>query len=148
MVIGKSDGPDNAQLADLLQDLLDLVVQRALGILLARVGIEMLLNLRHAAVGLGAEFELDLDQSLEAWVEIGDAQIDELRELGRELLVELLVGGFGHLRLFLGTRELGGVLVGLLDEFLDLGTHGVVVEELVVTLLNACKSVSFALHLA
>lgn len=44
---------------------------------------------------------------------------------------------FGNFRLSLGAWKFGRVLVGLLDELLDLCSHGIVVEELVVSLLDA-----------
>ena len=131
------DGARDAQLADLLEYRLDTVVQVTLGILLARVSVQVLLNLGHAAVSLGAEAQLDLDQGFKRRVEIWHAQVDELGELGEELVVELLVGLLGEFSVLLGAWQLSGVLVGLLDETLDLSAHGVVVEEFVVALLDA-----------
>jgi hypothetical protein len=119
-----------------LQDLLNLAVEVSLGILLTGIGIEVLLNLGHARVGFSAESELNLYESFEAWIEIWDTEIDELRELGEQLLVQLLVCCLGHLGLLLGAGELGDILVRLLNELLDLSTHGVIVQELVVALLD------------
>ena len=110
----------------------------ALGILLSRISIQKLLHLRHTAVRLGAEPQLDLDQGLEARVQIGYAQVDELGQLGEELLVEGFVGGAGEFGFALGARELGGVFVGFFDEFLDACAGGVVVEEFVVAFFYAC----------
>ena len=128
----------DAQLPDLLQDLLDAGVEVALGVLVAGVGVEVLLDLGHAAVGLGAEAQLDLDEGLEAGVEVGDAQVDELRQLRAQLLVQLVVRRLGHVHLLLGPRQLRHVLVRLLCQLLDLGAQRVVVEQLVAALLNAC----------
>ena len=86
-----------------------------LGVLLARVGVEVLLHLGHAAVGLGAEAQLNLDQGLEAGVEVGHAQVDELRQLRAQLVVQRLVRRLGELGLALRARQLARVLVGLLD---------------------------------
>lgn len=137
----------DAQTPNLLQNRLDLGVQLTLGVLLAGVGVQVLLDLGHAGVSLGAEAELDLDEGLEARVQVRDAEVDELGELREELVIELLIGGLGHLGLLLGAGELGHVLVGLLNELLDLGAHGVVVKELVVALLDAYTCVSFDLGL-
>lgn len=109
----------------------------ALGILFPRVGVQELLHLGHPRVRLSAEPQLDLHQCLEARVEIRHAQIDELGEFGKELLVEGFVGGASEVGFAFGPGELGGVFVGLFDEFLDAGAGGVVVEEFVVALFYA-----------
>ena len=127
----------DAKTTNLLQNGLDFGIQLTLSVLLAGICVKVLLDLSHAGVGLGAEAELDLYQSLEAGIEVGDTEVDELRELGEQLVVELLVRGLGQLGVLLSTGKLGDVLVRLLDELLDLGAHGVVVEELVVALLDA-----------
>jgi hypothetical protein len=94
-----SNRPADTQLPNLLQHLLDPRIQLTLGVLFSCVGIEVLLDLRHATVRLGAEAELDLDEGLERRVKVGHAQVDELRQLGAQLFVELLVGCLGHLQL-------------------------------------------------
>lgn len=73
------------------------------------------MHLRHTRVGLGTEAQLDLDKGLEAGVEVGHAQVDELGKLGEELLVEGFVGGARELGLALGPGQLGRVLIRLLD---------------------------------
>ena len=127
----------DAELADLAEDLFDSAVEHALRVLLPRVGVEELLDLRHAAVGLGAEAQLDLDEGLEARVEVGHTQVDELRQFGEELLIERFVGRAGEFGVALGAGELGRVFVGLFDEFLDAGAGRVVVEEFVVAFFYA-----------
>lgn len=117
----KLDSTTDAQLADLLQNLFDTSIEVALRILLPRLSIEVLLNLGHAAVSLGTEAQLDLDESLERGIEIGYTQVNELRQLGAELFVELLISGLGHVLLLLGTRELSHILVGFVNETLDFG---------------------------
>ena len=109
-----------------------------LRILLPGIRIQKLLHLRHTAVRLGAEPQLDLDQGLEAGVQIGDPQVDELGQFGEELLVEGFVGGAGEFGFALRARQLGGVFVGLFDQLLDAGAGGVVVEEFVVAFFYAC----------
>lgn len=133
-----SHGPRNAQFPDLPQHLLDFAVQMALRILLPRVGVQELLHLRHPAVGLGAEAQLDLHQGLEAGVQVGHAQVNELGQFREELLVEGLVGGAREVGLALGAGQFRRVLVRFLDELLDAGPGGVVVEEFVVAFLDAC----------
>lgn len=108
-----------------------------LGILLPRIRIQKLLHLRHARVRLGAKPQLDLHQRLEAGVEVGHAQVNELGQFGEELLIEGLVGGFGEVGFAFGAGEFGWVFVGFLDEFFDFGAGGVVVEEFVVALFDA-----------
>lgn len=110
----------------------------ALGVLLPRIRVEELLHLSHATVRLSAEAQLNFDQRLKARVQVGHAQVDELRQFGEELLVQLLVGRFRDLGFALGARELGWVLVWFLDEFLHAGPRGVVVEEFVIALFDAC----------
>lgn len=132
-----SDGAGNAQVPDLLQDLLDTGVELALGILVSCVGVEVLLDLGHARVGLCAEAQLDFDEGLEAGVEVGDAQVDELGQLAGQGLVELVVGSLGKLLVLFGARQLGDVLVGLVGQLLDLGAHAVVVHLLVLALGDA-----------
>ena len=53
------------------------------------------------------------------------------------MLVDLFVGDSGHLGVLFGAGQLGGVLVGLFDEFLDACAHGVVIEEFMVAFFNA-----------
>jgi hypothetical protein len=132
-----SNRTGNTQIANLLQHLLDAIIQIALGVLVARLGIKILLDLRHARVCLCAEAQLNFDKGLEAGIEVRHAQVDELREFVEELLVQLLVGMLGHFSFALCARQLGHVLVGFLGELLDLGTHRVVVQELVVAFLDA-----------
>ena len=110
----------------------------SLRILLPRVRVQKLLHLRHPRVGLRAEPELNLHQRLEARVQIRDAQVNELRELGEELFVECLVGAAREFGFAFGAGELRGVLVGFFDEFFHFGARGVVVEEFVVAFFNAC----------
>ena len=107
-------------------------------VLVPRVGIEVLLHLRHPAVRLGAETQLDLDKSFEGGVEIRHAQVDQLRQLRAELLVQLLVRRPGHIHLLLGAGQLGDILVRLLHQLLDFGAEGVVIEEFVTAFLDAC----------
>lgn len=116
----------------------DTSVEVALRVLLPRLSIEVLLDLGHAAVSLGAKAQLDLDESLEGGVEVGNTQVDKLGQLSAELLVELLVGSLGHVLFLLGTGELGHILVRFVDEALDFGAQGIVVEELVAAFLDAC----------
>ena len=134
-------GAGNAQISYFLQDFFDLCIELALGVLVSCVGIEILLNLGHARVGLSAEPQLDLDQGLEAGVQVGHAQVDQLGQLGGQHLVELVVGGLCHLLVLLGARQLGHVLVGLVSQLLDLGTGAVIVEGLVVALGDAAVDV-------
>ena len=129
----------NTQLPDLPQHLLHPGVQVPLRVLLPRIGIQKLLHLRHPAIRLGTEPQLDLHQSLEARIQIRYAQVDELRQFGEELLVQGFVGGAGEFGFTLRARELGGVFVGLFDEFLDACARGVVVEEFVVAFFYACR---------
>lgn len=131
-----SNSAADAQLTNLLQHLLNSAVKVALCILLASIRIEILLYLGHARVGFGTESQLDLDQGFETGIEVGNAEVDELREFGEKLLIQLLICSFGHLSLLLSARQLRYILVGLLDKFLDLGAHGIVVEQLVVTFLD------------
>lgn len=137
----KLNSPSYAQIPNLLQHLLNPIIEVSPRVLISRLRIEVLLHLSHARVGLGAEPQLDLDEGLKAGVEVGHAEVDQLRKLGEELLVELLVGLLGDFGLALGARQLGGVLVGLLDELLHLGAHSVVVKEFVVALLDALVDV-------
>ncbi len=131
--------PRNAQLPYLPQHLLNLTVQMPLRVLLPRVGVQKLLHLRHPRIRLGAEPQLDLHEGLEAGIQVRHAQVDELREFGEELLVEGFVGGAREVGFAFGAGELRGVLVGFLDQFLDAGPGGVVVEEFVVAFLDACR---------
>lgn len=133
-----SHGPRNAQLPDLPQNLLNFAVQMPLRILLPRVRVQELLHLRHPTVRLGAEAQLDLHQGLKAGVQVGHAQVDELGQFGEELLVEGFVGGAGEVGLALGAGQLRRILVRFLDELLDPGAGGVVVQEFVVAFLDAC----------
>lgn len=95
------------------------------------------MDLSHARVCLGTETQLNLDEGFKAGVEVGHAEVDELGEFGEKLLVQLLVGLLGHFGFALGTGQLCNILVRLLDEALDLGAHGIVVEEFVVAFLDA-----------
>lgn len=131
------NGPCNAQIANLLKDLLDARIQLAIGVLVSCVCIEVLLHLGHAGVCFRTEAQLDLNQRFETGVEVRNTQIDQLWEFIEQLLIELFVCLLGHFRLSLGARKFGRVLVGLLDELLDFCSHGIVVEELVVSLLDA-----------
>lgn len=133
----RSNRSGNAQIANLLKDLLYAGVQLAIGVLVSCIRIEVLLHLRHPGVCFGAEAQLNLDQRFEAGVEVRHPQVDQLWEFVEQLLVELLVCLLGHLRLSLGAWQFGRVLVGLLDQLLDLGSHRIVIEELVVSLLDA-----------
>lgn len=135
----------NAQFSDFLQHLLNPGVEMTLRILISSISIKVLLDLSHPAVRFGTESELNLDKSLETGIQIRDTEVDKLREFGEELLVELLIGSLGHLGLLFCTRQLGDVFVGLFGELLDLGTHGIVVKEFVIALLNACDVVSLLL---
>ena len=110
----------------------------ALGVLFAGIGVEELLHLRHAAVGLGAEAQLDFNQGFEARVQVGHAQIDESGEFLEQLLVEAFVGGAGGFGFAFGAGEFGGVLVGFFGEFFHSGSRGVVVEEFVVAFFYTC----------
>lgn len=92
----------------------------------------------HARVGLGTEAQLDLDEGFEGGIEVGDAQIDELREFVCELLVELVISGLGELLVLLSAGQLRGVLVGLVGQLAHFGAHGVVVGLLVTALLDTC----------
>lgn len=83
---------------------------------------------------------MDLHERLETGIQVGHAQVDELGEFGEELLVEGFVGGTGEVGFAFGARELGGVFVGFLDEFLNAGAGGVVVEEFVVAFFDACRT--------
>lgn len=107
-----------------------------LRILLSRIRIEELLHLRHPAVRLGTEPQLDLHQRLKAGIQVWYAKVDELREFGKELFIESFVGAAGEFGFALCAGELGGVFVGLFDEFFDTGAGGVVVEEFVVAFFN------------
>ena len=133
------NGSADAKFTNLLEDLLNLVVQLALSVLFSGIRLEVLLNLCHTGVCFGAESELDLDEGFETRIEVGDTEIDELWEFAEELLIELFVSCLSHLGFLLSTRELGYVLVGLLDELLDLCSHGIVVEELMIALLDTCE---------
>ena len=136
-----SNGARNTQTPDLLQHLLNPRVEAPACILLPRILIQILLHLRHARVRLGAEPQLNLDQGLEAGVEVRHAEVDELGDLLLELIVEGLVGGAGHLGLFLGARQLRHVLVRLLGQPLDFGAQAVVVRQLMLSLLHALVDV-------
>lgn len=142
----KLDSTTDAQLADLLQNLFDTSIEVALRILLPRLSIEVLLNLGHAAVSLGAEAQLDLDERLERGIEIGYTQVDELGQLGAELFVELLVSGLGHVLFLLGTRELSHILVGFVNKTLDFGAEGIVVKELVAAFLDTWSRRLWSAH--
>lgn len=109
----------------------------ALGVLFPRIGVQELLHLRHAAVGLGAEPQLDLDQGFEARVQIGHAEIDELGQFVEELIVERFVGGACLFGFAFGAGEFGGVFVGFFDQFLHPRPCGIVVEEFVVAFFYA-----------
>lgn len=132
-----SHRPRNTQVPNLAQHLLDAAVQNSLRILLPGIGIQILLHLGHARVRLGAEAQLDLDEGLEAGVQVGHAEIDDLGQFGKQLVVEGFVGGFGHVGFLLGARELGDVLVGFFHQLFHFGARGVVVEEFVVALFDA-----------
>ena len=131
------DCPCNAQIPNLLQHFFHPRVQLALCILVSCIRIEILLDLRHSRVRLGTEPQLDLDQGLEAGVEVGHSQVDELGQLACEGLVELVVCGFGELLVLFCARQLGDVLVGLVGQLLDLCAHAVVVHLLVLALGDA-----------
>lgn len=131
------DSPGNTQIPNLLQHLLNPIIQVTPRILIPRLRIKVLLHLRHTRVRLRTEPELDLDQRLEAGIEVRNAQVDQLGEFGEELVVQLLVGLLGHFGFPLCAGQLGCVFVGFLDELLHLGAHGVVVEEFVVAFLDA-----------
>lgn len=109
----------------------------SLGILVPRLGIKVLLYLSHTAIGFGTESKLDLDEGLEGRIEVRNTQVDELGQLGTELLVQLLVGDPGHILLLFGTRQLSDILVGLFHEALDLGAEGIVIEKFVGPLFDA-----------
>lgn len=85
------NGPCNAQIANLLKDLLDARIQLAIGVLVSCVRIEVLLHLGHAGVRFRTEAELDLDQRFETGVEVWNTQIDQLWEFIEQLLIELFV---------------------------------------------------------
>lgn len=110
----------------------------SLSVLFPRVRIQELLHLRHAAVRLGAEPQLDLDQGFETRVQVRDAEIDELREFVKQLFVQGFVSGACQFRVALGAGELGGVFVRFFGEFFDAGSGGVVVEEFVIAFFYAC----------
>ena len=63
-------------------------------------------------------------------------------EFGEELFVELLVRCLCHLSFLLGAREFGDILVGLFNELLDFRAHGVIVEEFMIALLDACETLA------
>jgi len=108
-----------------------------LRILLPSIRIQELLHLRHPRIRLRAKPQLYLHQRLETRIQIRHPEVDELGQLGEELVVEGLVGGFGEVGFALCARQLGGVFVGFFDEFFHAGAGGVVVEELVVAFFDA-----------
>lgn len=65
------NSPRNAQLANLAQHILHPRVQIATGVLISGRSVQVLLHLRHAAVGFRAEAQLDLDERFEGGVEVG-----------------------------------------------------------------------------
>lgn len=132
--------PSNAQLANLSQDLFYPRIQPSLCILFPRSLVQILLHLCHPTVRFRAESKLDLYQRFETRVQVWNSKVDELRNLGVKLLVELLVGRACHFRFFLGAWKLRDVLVGLLRQFFHLGTERVVVEKFVVALLDTCDT--------
>lgn len=69
----------NAQLANLAQHILHPRVEVATGVLVASRSVEVLLHLGHAAVGFGAEAELDLDEGFECGVKVGYSRKGSLR---------------------------------------------------------------------
>lgn len=129
--------PRDTQIPNFLQHLLDPVIQRALSILLPNVLIQILLHLRHAAIRLRAEPQLNLDQRLEARIQIRHSQIDQLGDLGDELLVQGIVCGFRGRGFLLRAGQFGDVFVGLLDEPLYFCAQVVVVEGLVGAFFDA-----------
>lgn len=131
------NSPRYTQIPNLLQNLLNPIIQITPRILIPRLRIKILLHLGHPRIRLRTKAQLNLNQSLETGIQVRHAQVDQLGKLGEQLLVELLVGLLGHFGLALGPGQLRRVLVGLFDELLDLGAHGVVVEELVVALFDA-----------
>lgn len=131
------DCPRNTQIANLLQHLLNTIIQITTRILISRLSIKILLNLRHTRIRLCAKAQLNLDQGLETGIQIWHAQIDELGQFVEELLVELFVCLLCDFGFALCARKFCRVLVGFLDEALDFGAHGVVVEKFVVALFDA-----------
>ena len=95
------------------------------------------MNLSHSGISLCTESKLDFDKSFEAWVEVGNTEVNELRKFVEELLVEIFVGFLGHVGVLLGAWEFGGVFVGFFDEFSNFGTHRIVIEKLVIAFLDA-----------
>jgi hypothetical protein len=80
---------------------------------------------------------LDFNQGFERRIQIRHAQVDELGKFCEELFVELFVCLLGDFGFSFSTGELRYILVRLFDEFLDSRTDGIVVEEFVVSLLDA-----------
>ena len=108
-----------------------------LRVLFPRVRIEELLHLRHPAIRLGTEPQLDLHQRLEARIQVRDAEVDELGQFGEELLVEGFIGGFGEFGFSLGAGQFGWVLVGFFDQLFHPRACRVVVEEFMVAFFDA-----------
>lgn len=132
-----SNRPSDTQFPDLTQHLLDSAIQMPLRILLSGVRIQKLLHLCHPRIRFRTESQLDLHKGLKARIKVWYAQVNQLGQLGEKLLVQGIVGSLRQLGFSFCAGELGRIFIGLLDEFFDLGTGGIVVEEFVVTLFDA-----------
>lgn len=127
----------NTQIPNLLQHLLNPNIQLSRSILLPRIRIQILLHLCHPRIRLRAEPQLNLHQRFKRRVQIRNTQRNQLRQLGLQLLIQLLVRLTRNFAFLLHARQLGGILVGLLDKTLHLGANAVVVLEASVALFDA-----------
>jgi hypothetical protein len=122
-----SSGTAYRQFPHLLQDSFDLSVQLASGIIFPDGIIKVPLHATEFLVTLFRELALYTDHGFERGIEVRDAQTEELREFGDELIVEEIKDLFGFIVFLLSFGKSCRVVTGLCEGFVELAARGVVI---------------------
>ena len=94
-------------------------------------------DLCQSRVPLSTEPQLDLDQRLKRRIVERHPQCNQLRQLGLELVIQLVVNLFGHRQFLLGAWQLGRIFGRFIDQPSNFGFALLIVNLLVCSLLIA-----------
>lgn len=101
-----------------------------------RVG-EVPLNPTKFLVTLFSELALHADHSFERRIEVWNAQVEELRKLCDEFVIEDIEDLFGFVVFLLSPRKFGWVITWFCKGFVQLAASGVVVKQLNESAISA-----------
>lgn len=105
------------QLSHFLQHGFDLSIQLTSGIIFPNGIVEVPLHTTKFLVPLLRELALYSDHGFEGRIKVRNAQTEELREFGDELIVEEIEDFFGFVVFLLGPGKFCGVVTGLCERF-------------------------------